>query len=98
MQKTGSSSFSPIFTLTVLPSFLHTTPCRASGRAVQENKIIGENLNVIIGGMPVSNDNKEAVKAGIIKLLKSMNIEEEDFISAEIEVVPACRASGRAVH
>lgn len=57
-----------------------------------ENKIIGENLNVIIGGMPVSNDNKEAVKAGIIKLLKSMNIEEDDFISAEIEVVPAGKA------
>ena len=38
-------------------------------------------------------ENKEAVKAGILKILKEKyDIEEEDFLSAEIEVVPAGRA------
>ena len=57
-----------------------------------ENKIVGENLNVIIGGIPLENEKKESVKANILKILKSQNIENDDFISAEIEVVPAGKA------
>lgn len=54
----------------------------------------GEDLNLIIGGRPVADaEEKEPVKANILKLLKEKyDFEEEDFLSAEIEVVPAGRA------
>lgn len=55
--------------------------------------IEGEDLNILVGSIPVEGEEKEAVKANILKILnEKYNIEEEDFISAEIEVVPAGRA------
>ena len=52
--------------------------------------IEGEALDVTLGNMPIDEKEKDAVKANILKLLKEKyDIEEEDFISAEIEVVPA---------
>ena len=52
--------------------------------------ITGENLDVTMGSIPVDDKEKEAVKANVLKLLKEKyDVEEEDFISAEIEVVPA---------
>lgn len=55
------------------------------------NKVIdGEDLDITIGHMPLKGEEKDAVKKNIIKLLKDYyNMEEEDFISAEIEIVPA---------
>lgn len=51
--------------------------------------IEGENLDVTFGNMPVG-DEKDAVKANVLRLLKEKyGVEEEDFVSAEIEVVPA---------
>lgn len=53
----------------------------------------GENLNVTFGTMPLSSAEKETVKANLLQMLKEKyDIEEEDFISAEIEVVPAGKA------
>ncbi len=55
--------------------------------------IEGENLDVTIGSMPLTGEDKDAVKANILKLLKEKyDIEEEDFLSAEIEVVPSGKA------
>lgn len=59
--------------------------------------IEGENLDLIIGSIPVTadekEDTKEKVKANIMKILEAeYGIEEEDFLSAEIEVVPAGEA------
>lgn len=70
------------------------------------NKVIeGEALDIIIGSKPLTIDKKkkkdgeeekaekDAVKKGILDILqKSYGIEEEDFISAELEVVPAGKA------
>ena len=55
------------------------------------SKVIeGEDLNVTIGSIPLEKADKDAVKANILKLLKrKYKIEEDDFISAEIEIVPA---------
>ena len=59
------------------------------------NKVIdGENLDILIGSIPVGKKDekelKERVKANILNILKEQyGIEEEDFLSAEIEVVPA---------
>lgn len=55
--------------------------------------IEGEKLDVLIGSQPLDGEEKEAVKANILKLLKGKyDIEEEDFLSAELEVVPAGKA------
>lgn len=58
------------------------------------NKVIeGEDLNVLIGSMPVKEKEKDAVKANILKILKEKyDIDEEDFLSAELEIVPAGKA------
>ncbi len=59
--------------------------------------IDGEMLNVIIGGMPLKDCEKEPVKQLALNLIsEKYGIEEEDFLSAEIEVVPAgkCRELG----
>ena len=56
------------------------------------SKVIdGEDLNVLIGSIPVENKaEKERVKANVLSIIKEQyQIEEEDFLSAEIEVVPA---------
>lgn len=53
----------------------------------------GEDLNVLIGSQPLKGEDKEAVKGNILKLLKDFyDIEEADFLSAELEVVPAGKA------
>ena len=58
------------------------------------SKVIeGEDLNVTVGSIPLKDTEKEAVKANILKLLKDKyDIVEDDFVSAEIEVVPAGKA------
>ena len=55
--------------------------------------IEGEDLNIIVGNRPLEGEDKNAVTANILRLLKEKyDIEEEDFISAELEVVPAGKA------
>ena len=73
------------------------------------SKVIeGEALDIIIGSEPIrlgkaekkkadedeeKKEAKDAVKKGVLKLLKELyGVEEEDFLSAELEVVPAGRA------
>ena len=55
--------------------------------------IEGENLDVTIGSIPLEGEEKDAVKANILKYFADFyGVEEEDFLSAEIEVVPAGKA------
>lgn len=60
--------------------------------------ITGENLDILVGNRPMDKDEngedvKEAVKANILKILKdAYDMEEEDFLSAELELVPAGKA------
>jgi aspartyl aminopeptidase len=55
--------------------------------------IEGDDLNIIIGSKPLKGEEKESVKKEVLRLLKeTYDIEEEDFLSAELEVVPAGRA------
>lgn len=55
--------------------------------------IEGEDLNILVGSIPLEGKEKDAVKANILNILKEKyDFDEEDFISAEIEVVPAGRA------
>ena len=67
-----------------------------SGKQMEKKASVvveGEDLNVLIGSRPLKGEEKDAVKKQMTDLLKEeYNIEEEDFLSAEIEVVPAGRA------
>ena len=55
--------------------------------------VTGENLDILVGCKPLKGKEKDAVKAAVLKALKDeYGIEEDDFISAEIEAVPAGRA------
>ncbi|MEG0842223.1 MAG: aminopeptidase [Erysipelotrichaceae bacterium] len=55
--------------------------------------IEGEDLNILVGSIPLVNGDKEKAKATILKLLKERyNMDEEDFLSAELEAVPAGKA------
>jgi aspartyl aminopeptidase len=56
--------------------------------------IEGENLNILIGSIPVKDkDSKTRVKYNILNILnEKYGIDEEDFVSAELEVVPAGKA------
>lgn len=55
--------------------------------------ITGEDLDIILGGKPLKGAEKEPVKAELLRILKeNYGIEEEDFLSAEIEAVPAGKA------
>jgi len=55
--------------------------------------IEGDALNLIIGSRPLTGEEKEPVRAAAMRLLAdTYGIEEEDFLSAELEIVPAGRA------
>ncbi|WP_343102105.1 aminopeptidase [Romboutsia sp. MSSM.1001216sp_RTP31141st1_G3_RTP31141_220114] len=57
--------------------------------------ITGEGLNLLVGHMPLEGEEKETVAQNVLKILnEKYNMVEEDFLSAEIEIVP----SGRARH
>ena len=58
------------------------------------SKVIeGEDLDVTIASIPLKDSEKEAVKANVLKILKEKyDFEEEDFLSAEIEIVPSGKA------
>ena len=82
----GEDDGDPILMFTdILP---HLGADQMSGTAA---KIIeGEKLDILIGNKPAKDVEKDAVKETIIAILKEKyNIEEDDFISAELEIVPA---------
>lgn len=86
----GEDESDPVFGISDLLVHLASDQLDKKGAKVIE----GEDLNVIIGSIPefskAGKKEKDAVKNNILKLLKSKyKMEEEDFISAEIEVVPA---------
>ncbi len=83
----GENDDDPIFCITdLLPHLATKQMTKKMAEAVP-----GESLNVLVGNIPVDDDDvKEQVKFGILKYLnEKYEITEEDFISAELEVVPA---------
>lgn len=84
----GEDESDPVIGITDLLPHLGAEQMKKEASKVVE----GEKLDVLIGSMP--NDEEEnAVKNNILTILKNKyDIEEEDFLSAEIEVVPAGKA------
>ena len=64
-----------------------------SGNQLQKSAatvIEGEDLDLTLGSIPLKDEEKKTVKDNILKMLKEKyDFEEEDFVSAELEVVPA---------
>jgi len=85
--KVGEDENDPVFIVTDLLPHLSQ---EQNKRSLPEG-IKGEELNVIIGSLPFRDDDaSERVKLNIIKTLnEKYGIIEEDFLSAELEVVPA---------
>ena len=55
--------------------------------------VTGEGLDIILGGRPLEGEEKDAVKALMLRILSERyGIEEEDMLSAELEAVPAGKA------
>ena len=82
----GLKDTDPIFGITDLLPHLS----KAQEKVNPKMEIDGETLDITIGSMPLDGVKQDGVKANILKLLKDKyHIDEEDFISAEIECVPA---------
>lgn len=89
----GDKPGDPVFGVSDLLIHLSAEQLDKKGAKVVE----GENLDLLIGSIPKKEEDKEKakelVKANILEILKKeYDIEEEDFLSAEIEVVPAGEA------
>lgn len=82
----GEKSDDPVFCVTDLLIHLAADQMEKNAKKVIE----GEKLDLLIGSIPLKDEEKEAVKSNVLSLLKEQyEIEEEDFISAELEIVPA---------
>ena len=86
----GEDEADPVFCVTdLLPHLAQDQMKRTLAQGIK-----GEELNLLIGSRPFkSDDASEAVKLNILKLLnEKYGIVEDDFISAELEAVPAFKA------
>lgn len=87
----GEDASDPVFGVSDLLIHLSQDQMKKEGAKVVE----GEDLNVLIGSIPLEaaeddKDKKDLVKKNILRILKDKyDFEEEDFLSAEIEVTPA---------
>ena len=90
----GEKEDDPVFGITDL--LIHLSGEQMEKKAAKV--IEGESLDVLVGSIPFTSTEekdkaKDAVKTNVLNILKEQyNIEEDDFLSAEIEVVPAGKA------
>lgn len=85
----GEKPEDPVFCVTDLLIHLAANQMEKKAAKVVE----GESLDILVGTIPLNDEEKEATKKGVLEILKEMySMEEEDFMSAELEVVPAGRA------
>ena len=87
--KIGEKDDDPVFMISDILIHLAAEQMKKAASAAVE----GESLDILIGSKPLKGVEKDAAKAAVLELLKEKyGIEEDDFISAEIEAVPAGRA------
>ena len=87
----GDDPSDPVFGISdLLPHLAREQMAKTASKIIE-----GEDLNLLIGSIPVKDEEKDAVKKNVLALLKEKyDIEEDDFISAEIEVC-SCRRCKR---
>lgn len=91
----GEEEDDPVFVISDLLIHLAGVQMEKKASAVVE----GEKLDLLIGSRPIEKNDKlkqeekQAVKANVLQILKEYyDVEEEDFVSAELEIVPAGKA------
>lgn len=91
----GEKDDDPVFVITDL--LIHLAGEQMAKKATEV--VTGENLDLLIGNCPVEGneelekEEKEALRANVLRLLKeSYDIEEDDLLSAELEIVPSGKA------
>ena len=85
----GEKDTDPVFCVTDL--LIHLASKQMEKKAAVA--IEGEKLDVLVGSIPIKEEEKDNVKMGVLKILKDKyGMDEEDFFSAELEVVPAGKA------
>lgn len=85
----GEKEDDPVVGISDLLIHLAQDQMKKPGATVVE----GEDLNVLVGSIPLKGKKEDPVKENILALLKEKyDVEEADFISAELEVVPAGKA------
>ena len=86
----GEDENDPIFTITdLLPHLAKDQEAKKLREAIE-----GENLDLLVGSIPIlDDDSKQKVKLNILKILnEKYGITEKDFVSSELELVPAFKA------
>lgn len=85
----GEKDTDPVFTITDLLVHLSSKQMEKTAAKVVE----GENLDILVGSRPLKDAEKDAAAVQVMKLLEeTYHIERDDFMSAELEVVPAGKA------
>lgn len=85
----GEDENDPVIGISDLLVHLSADQLKKDGAKVIE----GEDLDVTFGSIPLKDHEKDAVKANVLKILKDKyDFDEEDFLSAEIEIVPSGKA------
>ena len=85
----GEDEGDPVMYITDLLPHL----ARAQGGKSLNEVFQAEKLNILVGSRPVDGEEKDAVKAGVLNYLnEKYGITEEDFLSAELSIVPAAKA------
>ncbi len=87
----GESADDPVF---VVSDLLPHLSKNAQGDRKMRDVIKGEELNILIGGIPVDEDDvNDKLKLNVLKILNDKyDIKEEDLVSADIELVPSGNA------
>ncbi len=85
----GEADDEPVFTVTDILIHLASEQMEKKvGKAVE-----GEDLDLLVGSIPIKAKEKDPVKQNILKILKDKYmIDDNDFVSAELEAVPAGKA------
>ncbi len=85
----GDQEGDPVFCITdLLPHLASDQMKKGAGEFIE-----GDNMDLIIASIPANDEEKDAVKKNVLNILKEMyGIEEEDFVSAEFEIVPFGKA------
>ena len=85
----GEEEGDPVFCVTDLLIHLSQEQLKKTADKVIE----GEKLDILVGNYPLKEGAKESVKKAILNLLREKyNIGEKDFLSAELQLVPAGKA------
>ena len=85
----GEDDKDPIFCVTDL--LIHLAGEQMDKKAAKV--VEGEQLDILVGSQPLQKEEKQPVKKMVLSILKKKyDIEEEDFLSAELEIVPAGKA------